>query len=1246
MCNLLTFLLVLLAFANYCGAQTLPPPSPAAIPPMKMAGEFKITEPQALAVDHQGRIFVGQADGQLFVFDQGGTKLFALAATDADNRQTLKSPTGIAISESAVYVTDNDLHRVAIFALDGSFLYSFGERGGNDKEFKSPQGIAIHNNVIYVADTNNGRVQVFGANGVFLKSIKGEGKEAPPERRIIEPIAVAIGPQGYLYVIDDDDRRIKIFTNDGAFVSVLPQTKRPAALAMAADGFLVADKKNYCISKYNFDNQLLFSFGSQGKGRAQFISISGLTATENGIVHAADKERGLIQSFALDSGESYPSWRRTPPLTSVSWLQHIEMTAGKISWDGKDTLFAIDTENKSIVAFKDGKKSATITVPDSEPNAIAVDTNGFLWTTDYDNKRVLKLDRQGKILLSFGESGSEPGNFSKPTDIIVSPDGIIYVSDKSNSRVQAFNYDGVFLNAIRTGKNGLPLDSPIALSLASDKTLYVLDKGTNLITAFSPTGQVITAFGGEGDQPENLSDPVDLYANGHEIQVLDAKTKKIKVYDRSGKLVRQFGSAGNGRGDLYKPTAITGLSGNTFAISDTGNQRIQLLQTIPTPAQPRNFTATAGMRMATLAWRKNPEPYGITFRISRSEQENGPFTTLTETKEEPYIDRDVKPNKTYFYLLNALTEGGNQSGTSNMARVTPTTCIPVAPTGLVTQTREWSATITWDPNPEDFITHYFIYRQTEEGLKMVGKTSTPTFTEKSLTSNTSYTYMVAAVSIDDEESPVTSIYATTKVATKPPLEINFVEMKNIFSNTYKLYENQGLGKIKVTNNMDVAVVKLKLTFTIKEFMDFPWETEIEELGADQSREFVIKAVLNNSILNLTEDTVVQSQIKASYYENNLPKNFTRSHTITIYEKHRMMWDVRERFATFVTPKDPLILDFVRSVVSQFGAADGTIHHAAAIFDALSLEGLTYMQDPSNPYQVTSGKTDLIDFIQYPRETLQRKSGDCDDLVALYSAALESIGIRTLTIEVPGHMFMMLATGIEADKLTDTMNNLFIVYEDQLWLPVETTMVGKAFVKAWEQGSEAYFQWKGKNKLSLLDVRTAWGTFKPASLSNTDWRPQAISKSSIEESFPDDFRTLRKLLSRLKYGKIFDQLAANPKDPQAMLQVGIIYARIGELEDALDLFLKILELDPGNAAARNNAGNVFYTLNRFEEAATAYALAAGNDPNDPQILVNLARCYQKLSRPDKAKDAFSKAKELDPNVAQQFRTMAIELLSAL
>jgi len=47
------------------------------------------------------------------------------------------------------------------------------------------------------------------------------------------------------------------------------------------------------------------------------------------------------------------------------------------------------------------------------------------------------------------------------------------------------------------------------------------------------------------------------------------------------------------------------------------------------------------------------------------------------------------------------------------------------------------------------------------------------------------------------------------------------------------------------------------------------------------------------------------------------------------------------------------------------------------------------------------------------------------------------------------MFMMFSTGIAADDDGYTMDDMYVIHDGKLWIPVETTVVGSSFVKAWE-----------------------------------------------------------------------------------------------------------------------------------------------------------------------------------------------------
>lgn len=190
---------------------------------------------------------------------------------------------------------------------------------------------------------------------------------------------------------------------------------------------------------------------------------------------------------------------------------------------------------------------------------------------------------------------------------------------------------------------------------------------------------------------------------------------------------------------------------------------------------------------------------------------------------------------------------------------------------------------------------------------------------------------------------------------------------------------------------------MKLSFSIKRIMDYPTEIEIEELPAFQEIVLDIKPVFSNRILEFTENTSLQSEISLTYHIAGEPRTTARAFPLTLYERHAMTWDRREKVAAFVTPRDPVVADFSRSVVQQYVNAYSNLHpsivYGRAIFAALGVYGLTYIVDPTSPYQEFSENAARVDYLQFPRDTLNRKSGDCDDLSILFAALMENIGLR-------------------------------------------------------------------------------------------------------------------------------------------------------------------------------------------------------------------------------------------------------------
>ena len=84
--------------------------------------------------------------------------------------------------------------------------------------------------------------------------------------------------------------------------------------------------------------------------------------------------------------------------------------------------------------------------PFNLPTDIAVAPSGEMFVTDgYGNARVHKFAADGTHLLSWGEPGTGPGQFSLPHGIWIDRHGRVMVCDRENDRVQVFDQQGTFL---------------------------------------------------------------------------------------------------------------------------------------------------------------------------------------------------------------------------------------------------------------------------------------------------------------------------------------------------------------------------------------------------------------------------------------------------------------------------------------------------------------------------------------------------------------------------------------------------------------------------------------------------------------------------------------------------------------------------------------------------------------------------------------------------------------------------------
>jgi DNA-binding beta-propeller fold protein YncE/tetratricopeptide (TPR) repeat protein len=1226
--------------------------------PGKKAKERLLNSPRAVALSGE-KIYIADTDvHRVVVLDMSG-KMVLTWGVKGDKPGQFKSPAGIAVDEQGrVYVSDTGNGRIQVFDAAGKWVRIIGGKGSGPREFSGPSGIIVRRGLLYVADTGNSRVQVLTCDGIFTGQITVKAKK--DEMRA--PVAVAVDAQNKVYVLDADDNKVRIFDPAGVQIDKFGSRgkgtggfDKPQGLAVDSRGSIyVSDTGNYKLKKFDREGTLLGSLGSEGDGPGQFREAAGIDIDRDGKVFLLDAGKNTLQIFSCEHGDVRPL-APVSPLPTVELVKEMPGEVSALAVNKRvwalvgDSITAVGGHGGRAIGSR-GSDPALL----KNPRSLIVDETGNFWVVDTGNDRLQKFSVQGSLLQVIGKSGSGEGEFRSPSGIAISSKGTIYVADTGNKRVQVFSSKGMFLGTFgKGGKLRRQFGEPVSLAVNGSEFIYVVDRGNDRISKYDSNGTLVWETGKTGKQDGEFNAPSDvLVSPDGELYVLDAGNARVQVFDGNGKFLRKFGNEGKGPGEFRSPQGLAMEAGVRLSVGDRGNKRVQVFSLHYSPAAPRELAAQARANEIQLTWKANTETFLEHYRVYRADAPNGEFKLIGTPSEPFYIDRNLPSSRTFFYRVASKAKEGNESVASDSVTAVTPKLAPAHPKKVRIGPWEKEITLSWLPNAEPFVSHYRVYRtkQVKAGFELVTKVEKTVFVDRPLADETRYYYQITAVGKEGDESlPSEVVFASTPKAslTVSPIEISRIEINEIFAAAYRSYESHPLGRVVITNNTDLAYPKAKLSFAIKGFTDYPTETEIAEIAPKQSVEFQLKPVFSNKILDVTENAPLQSEIALTYYAGGEPRTVTRSFPVTLYERHAIRWDRKAKVGSFVTAKDPVVTEFTRAVIQPYVDAypnlPKSIVYARAIYDALGVLGISYIVD-STPFQEFSENTAIVDYTQYPRDVLARKSGDCDDLSTLFAATQENIGIETALVDVPGHVFVMFNTGIAENEriLLGFPDELLVLYQGTAWIPLEMTMVGSSFTRAWQKGAEEYRDWSAKGKTDIISIHKAWEQFNPVTLPPADGKGFKVRSEDIDAKYKGELQALAaQRLANLSAGLI-EALKKNPKDINRLGQLGILYGENGLYAEALEQYQKMLAVDKENAVALNNIGNINYLQGRLDDARQAYEAALKIAGTDPGIMVNLSRVFLQLGKKEEAKQWFQNALALDPRAVRQYGDLAAGL----
>ena len=131
----------------------------------------------------------------------------------------------------------------------------------------------------------------------------------------------------------------------------------------------------------------------------------------------------------------------------------------------------------------------------NEPTDLTINDEGEVFVLVGHGRgtpQLLKFDRKGRFMKKWGGPGTAPGQFDTPHSIVVDGDGLIYVADRQNRRIQIFDDEGAYIKEWHY--KGLPC----GLHFDEDGTLWMVSGFAGEILKLDDQGKVVAAAGEPG----------------------------------------------------------------------------------------------------------------------------------------------------------------------------------------------------------------------------------------------------------------------------------------------------------------------------------------------------------------------------------------------------------------------------------------------------------------------------------------------------------------------------------------------------------------------------------------------------------------------------------------------------------------------------------------------------------------------------------------------------------------------------
>lgn len=429
----------------------------------------------------------------------------------------------------------------------------------------------------------------------------------------------------------------------------------------------------------------------------------------------------------------------------------------------------------------------------------------------------------------------------------------------------------------------------------------------------------------------------------------------------------------------------------------------------------------------------------------------------------------------------------------------------------------------------------------------------------------------------------------------------------------QVYRTSPVCSVTVTNGESGEIRNVTVSFRSGKYTASAYKSEkVNSIRKMEKKTFELPIDFSSELLRFSDDGKLSGEIVMDYELLGKKKQSIQNVALNVKSRDSYRWGNEESIAAFISPDTPEILEYAKYVagvarnnLTLYTGMNRNIHYAAAMMEALKLSGIKYNNDKETPY-VEYHKTNKVDFIQYPVQTMNFGSGDYDDIGILLASCLEAVGVPTGFVPLDDDFIVLVSLQVRPNQVLNHFadSDGLIVDDVDVFFPLSMKNFEKGFTVARVEGEKKIKAVKkSDNLLVYVDTEDAWMIYPPAVYTESTSQLQKPQRENIEKS-------IRAAIADYINNELSVVIERTRKSGNSN-KLGMAYVRAGRYAEARAEFQKAAA--KGSVSAMNNVANVMMYEKNYAGAAAQYKKILQIDPSNKVAKKGLENANTKLGQ---------------------------------